>query len=62
MAQFSERELDVIKANSVKDEFKALLATVKSTFPNAKVANSSTGYEKFLVDPGTRNAQHLRPS
>jgi len=59
MAQFSESELDVIKTNPIKDEFKALLATVKSTYPSAKVANSPTSYEKLLADPGTCNAQHF---
>ena len=62
MAHFSESELDVIEVNPISDEFRALLTTVKSTHPNAKVANSPTGYEKLLAAAGTCNAQHFRPS
>ncbi|MCJ1473154.1 hypothetical protein MMC13_001805 [Lambiella insularis] len=51
MAQLSESELDIVSCNPIKDEFKALLTTIKSTYPNAKVANSSTNYEKLLADP-----------
>lgn len=62
MTQFSESELDIIKANPIKDEFKTLLATVKSTYLNAKVANSPTSYEQLVADPGTCNVQHFRPN
>ena len=49
MAEFSESELQVIQANQIKDEFKTLLSTFKSTYPNAKVTNSPIYYEKFLT-------------
>ena len=62
MAQLSENELDILNGNPIKNEFKALLTIVKSTYPNAKVANSSTNYEKLLADPGTCNIQHFRSS
>ncbi|KAL9127575.1 MAG: hypothetical protein Q9217_003572 [Psora testacea] len=51
MAQLSESELDIIKANPIKDEFKTLLATFKSTYSNAKVVDSPAAYEKLLTDP-----------
>ena len=59
MAQLSESKLDHIKANPIKDEFKALLATFKSTYPNAKAVDSPAGYEKLLTDPGRCNAQYF---
>lgn len=52
MARFSESEVAVIKANSIKDEFEPLLATFNSTYPNVKVGDSPAYYEKLLTDPG----------
>ncbi|KAK3177888.1 hypothetical protein OEA41_000020 [Lepraria neglecta] len=51
MAQFSESELNIIRANPIKDEFETLLAIINSKYPNAKVADSPAGYEKLLTDP-----------
>jgi len=52
MAQLTESELDIIKANPIEDEFKTLLTTFKSTYLNAKIADSPAGYERLLTDPG----------
>lgn len=66
MAELSERELDIIKINPIKDEFKALLTTFKSTYSNAKIADSPADspadYKRLLTDPGRCNAQFCRSS
>lgn len=62
MAQLSESELDIIKANPIEDEFKTLLTTFKSTYLNAKIADSPTSYERLLTDPGRCNAQFFLPN
>ena len=60
MAQLSESELDIIKANPIKDEFKDLLATFKSTYSNAEVVDSPAAHEKLVTDPGRCNTQFFR--
>ena len=62
MAQLSESELDIIKANPIKDEFITLFTTFKSTYSNAKVVDSLAAYKKLLTDPGRCNAQFFRCS
>ncbi len=42
MTQSSESELNFIKANPIKNDFKALLATFKSTYLTAKVVLASS--------------------
>ncbi|KAL9028237.1 MAG: hypothetical protein Q9196_003371 [Gyalolechia fulgens] len=51
MAQLSESELEIIQANPIKDELKALLTTFKSTCSSAKIADSPAGYKSLLTDP-----------
>ncbi|KAI9758368.1 MAG: hypothetical protein M1835_000602 [Candelina submexicana] len=53
MARFSKSELEVIKANPIKDEFKSLLATFKSTYPTLRVTDSPAGCEELFTNPGT---------
>ena len=52
MARFSGGELRAIRANPIKDEFKTVLSTFKSTYPIAKVTDSPVYYEKLLTDLG----------
>ena len=57
MAHLSESELEIIKANPIKDEFEVLLSIFKSRYPNV---NSSAALEKLINDPGRCNTEFFR--
>ncbi len=62
MALLSESMIEIIEANPIKDEFKTITVTFKSTYPNARVTNSPASYENLLTDRSTCSVHFLEPS